>query len=410
MSPMGQSCSVETPPGSTFASDSYIDTVENRAQERNVLPSAVVPGSVLDVATSRYSAPRTVYCSSDIKCLARLDWPLAAANPSKAQAQTQAKQPVLFNGHTKAVNRLFVDGKRGHIWSVSRDLSVKQWLASNDDNTASGECLQTFSDAHELNLTAVAMDEEGNGEYVYTGSRDYSVKQWDVSAGKCVTTFAQPRNIVTALNVGSTGHGISAGLLYQASEDLKVRVWDPRVGGTSSHAQPAAELTGFVYFALCMDIHSNGFNLATGCKGFNSVGCEMKLGDLRYPTKPVCEGRRHSQDVTACKFIESTSTTRSSSSSSSSLCASCCKDGSVRLWDVNSGGELLEEVAMLSTSKYVYMYMNVCVCFCVCSSPALLPPTLTNSSPLFFYTKGTTRPSRGCGRRRRRRGSQIARR
>ena len=277
-----------------------------------------------------------------------------------------------YLGHGKAVNRIAVDGKRGFVWSVSRDLCIKQWkvdINSNSNNSSNscggggagaGECLQSIPDAAELNLSAIALDEEGDGCHVFVGSRDYSVKQYDVSTGKAVATFSSPRNVVTSLAVGSTGS--SAGLVYQSSEDLRVRIWDPR--SSSASKMPAGEITDFVYFALCMDLHPDGNLLATGCKGFNGVGCEVKIFDLRAVGKeksPLHAFRGHSQDVTACKFLSSANSSGTSNNSdSSSGCGSsslqaplvsCCKDGSIRAWDVRQGLSADGAIDVLETQR-----------------------------------------------------------
>jgi WD40 repeat protein len=61
-------------------------------------------------------------------------------------------------------------------------------------------------------------------------------------------------------------------LLFQGSEDLCVRCWDVNSPGKL----PSMQINGFVYFPLCLDLDPGGIYLATGCKGFDSVGCEGK--------------------------------------------------------------------------------------------------------------------------------------
>jgi len=268
-----------------------------------------------------------VFSCSDDKSISAIKWTAAAAQRDGSHCSISQR----YLGHTKAVNRLAVDGKRSCLWSVSRDLCIKQWKidSSSSDGTGGlatdGVCMQSIPGAAELNLSSIALDEEGDGACVFVGSRDYSVKQYDVTSGRVVTTFSSPRNIVTSLTVGSAG--ASAGLVYQASEDLKIRVWDPRSSHTSK--MPAGEITGFVYFALCMDLHPDGNMLAAGCKGFNGVGCEVKIFDLRAVGKgnqPLHSYRGHTQDVTSCKFL--------GRANSSNPLVTCCKDGSIRAWDV----------------------------------------------------------------------------
>lgn len=138
-----------------------------------------------------------------------------------------------------------------------------------------------------------------------------------------VANYHAPRNIVTSL----TTCGYETDLIYQGSEDLCVRVWDLR---QSSATVPAIHLTGYVYFPLCLDRqqHDGGYLLASGTKGFNSVGCGVMIWDMRQVSKPLYEFKGHSQDVTSVQFSKHPNRTN--------VVYSTCKDGSFMVWDVNS--------------------------------------------------------------------------
>ena len=105
--------------------------------------------------------------------------------------------------------------KNTHLWSASRDLSIRQW------DVASGTCVQTYKDCHELNITAV--DVNPAGTQVASGSRDYYVKLFDVETAKCIGNFFARRNVVTSLKYDPVSP-----VVYQGSEDLCVRGWDTR--------------------------------------------------------------------------------------------------------------------------------------------------------------------------------------
>jgi WD40 repeat protein len=81
------------------------------------------------------------------------------------------------------------------VFSTSRDLSVKQWRQDT------GECVQTLADAHTLNIPGIALSPDET--LLCTGSRDYSVKVWDIQTGQAKCTFSAPRNIVTTMSWGS---------------------------------------------------------------------------------------------------------------------------------------------------------------------------------------------------------------
>ena len=174
--------------------------------------------------------------------------------------------------------------------------------------------------AHELNIVGLATN-HFNASVIYSGSRDYSVKAWDVESGTCTATYSAPRNIVTTLQTSPT----DANLLYQGSEDLFVRVWDVR--SPANHA-PAQVISGYVYFPVSMDIRADGQVLATGTKGFDSVGCTVKVWDLRNIAQPLADFAGHSQDVVGCKF----------SAEDPDTILSTSKDGSIRAWDTKLVG------------------------------------------------------------------------
>jgi WD40 repeat protein len=316
-------------------------------------------GPILDLA---WSAKRqcTISCSDDKK-MAVIDW--------NKEMNGGENGRVYLDGHKKAVNRLHVNESTGLIWSVSRDLSLRGWdVSANNNNThdsSRSNCVASIEDAHELNVSAVAST--AAGDKVFTGSRDYHVKGWDVETGQSFCDFHQPRNIVTAMKFGldssssSSSNGDS--LLYQASEDLCVRVWDVRQPSTSGKA-PAMRIGGFVYFALCIDMSSDGVHMATGCKGFNGVGCEVKLWDLRDTSKPVREFQEHQQDVTACTFLDEASL------------VSCSKDGSLRMWSLQNSSSVASHSSG-NNCKYTSLSR-------VDSKSTSTPAATTNPNPACF--------------------------
>lgn len=140
---------------------------------------------------------------------------------------------------------------------------------------------------------------------ICSGSRDYSIKIWDVSTGELIREYSCPRNIVTCVIWPSFHDNITSPLdgniVLQGSEDLCIRGWDVR----QSSKQPSIHLTGFQYFPLCINIDPLQPLLAAGCKGFNGVGCDIKIWDIRYfkPGKFLYELPEHQQDVTSCQFL-----------------------------------------------------------------------------------------------------------
>jgi len=213
-----------------------------------------------------------------------------------------------------------------HVWSASRDLSVKQW------DLSSGSCVQTLSDCHELNIAA--LDTHAGGSQVATGSRDYSVKLWDAETAVCLRELTARRNVVTCLAYAGRLAG-SPSVLYQGGEDLCIKVWDTRAAtGAGGGASPSAVMGGFVYFptSLCVNPSSEHV-LVSGCKGFNGSGAEVKCWDARQPAKPLVEFLGHTHDVTSCAYVHIEGRPVEGFAD---CVVSCSKDGSIAVWNLST--------------------------------------------------------------------------
>ena len=211
-------------------------------------------------------------------------------------------------------------------------------------------------------MNIAAIDIHSSGLELATGSRDYSVKIWDITTSQCKQSYSASRNVVTSLiyasNSDSNANGNSnsnishSHLLYQGGEDLSVRGWDTR----SSNSKPALHMKDYIYFPTCISTLPSDCNyFSTGCKGFNSTGCEVKVWDIRKTDKAILVFNGHTHDVNDCIYLNQSHSTSSSSSSSSAhspsysaellhCILSCSKDGSIALWDTRTN----EKVAWLS--------------------------------------------------------------
>ncbi|CAK9252592.1 unnamed protein product [Sphagnum jensenii] len=144
-----------------------------------------------------------------------------------------------------------------------------------------------------MNISAIALPRVGTATVLFSGGRDYAVKAWDLASQRCVTKFSTPRNIVTAMETDST-----ARLLYQCAEDLCLRVWDMR----SSSTGPCLLLRDFVYFPMSLVLNEREQQLCCGCKGVDGEGGEVKLYDLRRPSRSLAVFTGHRSDVTAVTY------------------------------------------------------------------------------------------------------------
>jgi WD40 repeat protein len=253
--------------------------------------------------------------------------------------------PRCWSAHgARAVTRLALGG--GLLASASRDGTAALWRADDDCGGASDGAPPPAAPlavlrGHELTVSAVSI--AADGRRVATGSRDCSVRVWDAGSGGggggaprelCAPAHVA-QNVVTCLQwaaAGSSGDGGGGQhVLLQGGEDLRVRLWDARAG----LLRQAGALEGFTYFPLALDAAPNGHHVATASKGFNGVGCEVRLWDLRRlgggggggggaPLLRTLAG--HSQDATAVLFV------------SQGRLASASKDGTVRVGAPEEGG------------------------------------------------------------------------
>eukprot|EP00611_Tribonema_gayanum_P023230 TRINITY_DN4842_c0_g1_i4.p1 TRINITY_DN4842_c0_g1~~TRINITY_DN4842_c0_g1_i4.p1 ORF type:complete len:388 (-),score=60.68 TRINITY_DN4842_c0_g1_i4:1015-2091(-) len=275
-------------------------------------------GAVLGICSA---GPGRIITCGDDKSLALLD--------------LHARSIVgVWRGHSGPVNRVRFGTRTGLAYSASRDTTLAQW--------GQGEGPLASYRGH--TLTVSALDLSADETRLWSGSRDTSVRLWDVSTGQQRGMVATPRNLVTCLKCMPGDEGANA--VVQGGEDLKLRLWDFR----APSSVPAQTLDGFVYFPLCLDISEDGNYLLTGSKGFNSVGCEGRLWDRRTG-QVVQEYNGHAQDVTACLLAPA-----ALAASSGGAVITASKDQTIKVWGRESA-HLLSDFAEVDCG----MYTGLCI-------------------------------------------------
>jgi WD40 repeat protein len=107
-----------------------------------------------------------------------------------------------FTGHQQAVLCLAFAADGRTVISGSRDQSVKLW------DIQSGKELHTFA-GHRGAVTALAVAPDGDS--VFSGSDDHTIKQWDLLTGRELYTFDVQNAAVTALAVAPDGKMLVSG-------------------------------------------------------------------------------------------------------------------------------------------------------------------------------------------------------
>jgi WD40 repeat protein len=113
-------------------------------------------------------------------------------------------------GHQDWVSSIAISGE--WLYSGSHDNTVKQW------EIATGRYLQTFS-GHQSSIRSIAV----SGEWLYSGSDDKTIKQWEIATGWCLQTFSGHQSSVYSI-------AISDEWLYSGSNDKTIKQWEITTG------------------------------------------------------------------------------------------------------------------------------------------------------------------------------------
>ena len=115
-------------------------------------------------------------------------------------------------GHSELVESMSVtpDGRRAV--SGSRDKTVRVW------DLASGQCLWTLT-GHGRGVNSVSVTPDGRR--AVSGSSDATLRVWDLASGQCLKTLTRYTDAVTSVRVTPDGRGAVSG-----SVDTTLRLWD----------------------------------------------------------------------------------------------------------------------------------------------------------------------------------------
>ena len=264
--------------------------------------------------------------------------------------------PVVLLGHTKSVNSVHVLSSNSFL-SASRDLTVRLWSSTNSnsnsnsnsdsDSISKSSPSTQFTEAgqflgHSLTVTDVSSNEDGS--VVVTGGRDYNVKFFDAATFQCISTNKISRNLVTCLDWFKAK---GSNQVCQGSEDLRLRVWDIR----DSEASCSIEFGRYLYFPLCADTSKCGNFIATSSKGFDGIGCEGRIWDVRSPNEPLHQLHGHQQDAVSCVYLNMDLV----NNVNSPLLATCSKDETIRIWNCTTGEQVCRHYEVGSG-----MFTSVC--------------------------------------------------
>lgn len=226
-----------------------------------------------------------------------------------------------FRAHAKPVNRMLALGD-GQLLTASADATVRLWAAApcneDDADTIPAAAFggagpqpavpsQSFV-GHRMSVSALELPGDDCVTTLFTGSRDCTVRLWDIEQAKEMQQVKILRNVVTAVRrvPGSR-------IVAQASEDLKLRLWDTSAGLRAAHEAHAGPNQ-----LICLDVTDDGLYVVCGSKGFSRENCEVKIFDVRTGLRELASAACADQTIEALRV------------SGPDQCIIASKDGFVR--------------------------------------------------------------------------------
>jgi len=107
-----------------------------------------------------------------------------------------------FSGHTARVACVCLSGDGRYALSGSRDNTLKLW------EVTTGKCLRTF-EGHTDGVESVCLS--ADGRHALSGSGDHTLKLWEVATGKCLRTFEEHTYLVNSVCLSGDGHHALSG-------------------------------------------------------------------------------------------------------------------------------------------------------------------------------------------------------
>jgi WD40 repeat protein/serine/threonine protein kinase len=203
-----------------------------------------------------------------------------------------------FAGHTKGVISACLSADGQFALSGSKDNTIKLW------DVTTGKCVRTFT-GHAEAVSSVCLS--ADGRFAFSASWDKTLKLWDVSTGQCLRTFTGHTSWVFSVCLSADGRFVLSG-----SQDKTLQLWDVETG--TSVRTFAGHMDSV--FSVCLS--ADGQYALSGSRDKT-----LKLWDV---TTGEC----------VRTFTGHTGLVRSVCMSSDGQLA-LSGDGTLRLWDIASG-------------------------------------------------------------------------
>jgi len=183
-----------------------------------------------------------------------------------------------YTGHRDWVRMVRVSLDGSLLASCSNDQTIRIWMASGKDTKCElrdhdhvVECIAWAPEAasQSINEAAAAADNKNSashpGPFLASGSRDKTIRVWDVSTGLCLFILTGHDNWIRGLSWHPGGK-----YLLSVSDDKTLRVWDV------AHNRCQKRLDAHSHFVTSVDFHRSQPFVVTG-----SVDQTVKVWECR---------------------------------------------------------------------------------------------------------------------------------
>ncbi|XP_018586185.1 lissencephaly-1 homolog A-like isoform X1 [Scleropages formosus] len=181
-----------------------------------------------------------------------------------------------FTGHREWVRMVRPNQDGTLIASCSNDQTVRVWVTATKECKAElrehehvVECISWVPEcAYPTILEATGSEVKKSGKpgpFLLSGSRDKTIKMWDVSTGMCLMTLVGHDNWVRGMMVHPGGK-----FIVSCADDKTLRVWDYK------NKRCMKTLTAHEHFVTSLDFHKTAPYVVTG-----SVDQTVKVWECR---------------------------------------------------------------------------------------------------------------------------------
>jgi WD40 repeat protein len=191
--------------------------------------------------------------------------------------------------------------------SGSRDKSIRIW------DVEKGEEVPPSLEGHEDGVRSISITPDGR--YIASGSYDHNIKIWDFNTHKEITTLREHKGTVWSVCFDPYG-----GRLVSGSSDETVRIWNVKADGVLK-IKILKTIKAHTDKVLSVCFGPDGKLIASGSAGDD---CSIKIWNAKtYNEVAVLKG--HSSGVFSLRF-----------SLDGKFLISGSADSTIRIWDVNS--------------------------------------------------------------------------